>query len=136
MKTGALQGGVLSPAQFNYYMADSPTPPANIKLIKYAEDIAIRTSGGCRNQFPNIYLSQLLYSINLVYLSMSTSKSTVTLFMPDTQEHYSHTQVKLVDQVLWLKKKPTVLLVTLDSQTTFKTFQQYGSTTQHLNNAL
>ena len=45
VKTGVIQGGVLSPALFNYYLADFPTPPPNIKLIKYADDITIYTSG-------------------------------------------------------------------------------------------
>ena len=56
---------------------------------------------------------------------MSTAKSTVTLFTPDTQEHHLHPQVKLADQVLPLKKKPKVLGVTLDTHLTF---------TQHYNN--
>ena len=45
VKTGVVQGGVLSPALFNYYLADFPTPPPNIKPIKYADDITIYTSG-------------------------------------------------------------------------------------------
>ena len=44
VKTGVVPGGVLSPALFNYYLADFPTPPPNIKLIKYADDITIYTS--------------------------------------------------------------------------------------------
>ena len=56
---------------------------------------------------------------------MSTAKSTVTLFTPDTHEHHLHPQVKLADQVLLLKKKPKVLGVMLDTHLTF---------TQHCNN--
>ena len=62
-KTGVVQGGVLSPALFNYYLADFPTPPPNIKLIKYADDIAIYTSGDVVADLINglnIYLSQVL----------------------------------------------------------------------------
>ena len=44
VKTTVVQGGVLSPALFNYYLADFQTPPSNIKRIKYADDIAINTS--------------------------------------------------------------------------------------------
>ena len=66
MKTGVVQG-VLSPALFNYYLADFPTPPPNIKLIKYADDITIYTSGpvvaGLINGL-NIYLLQVLNYIN------------------------------------------------------------------------
>ena len=63
VKTGVVQGGVLSPALFNYYLADFPTPPPNIKLIKYADDITIYTSwpvvADSINGL-NIYLSQVL----------------------------------------------------------------------------
>ena len=45
VKTGVEQGGVMSPSLFNYYLADFPTPPPNINLIKYADDITIYTSG-------------------------------------------------------------------------------------------
>ena len=63
MKTGVVQGGVLSPALFDYYLADFPTPPPNIKLIKYADDSAIYTSGPVVADLINglnIYLSQVL----------------------------------------------------------------------------
>ena len=67
VKTGVVQGGVLSPALFNYYLADIPTPPPNIKLIKYADDITIYTSGPVVADLINglnIYLSQVLNDIN------------------------------------------------------------------------
>ena len=56
---------------------------------------------------------------------MSTAKSAVTLFTPNTHEHHLHQQVKLADQVLPLEKKPKVLRVTLGTHLTF---------TQHCNN--
>ena len=45
VKRGVVQGGVMSPALFNYYLADFKKPPPNTKLIKYADDIIIYTSG-------------------------------------------------------------------------------------------
>ena len=45
VKTGVVQGGVLSSALFNYYPVDIPTPPPNIKLIAYVVVITIFTSG-------------------------------------------------------------------------------------------
>ena len=127
MKTGVIQGGVLSPALFNYYLADFPTAPPNIKLIKYADDITIYTSRPVVADLINglnIYLSQVLKYIKKK-LTVSTAKSTVTLFTLDTHEHHLHPQVKFADQVLPLKKKPKVLGVTLDTHLTF---------TQHCNN--
>ena len=128
VKTEVVQGGVLSPALFNYYQADFPTPPPNIKLIKYADDITIYTSGPVVADLINglnIYLSQLLNYINNKKLTVSTAKSAVTLFTPDTHEHHLHPQVKLADQVLPLEKKPKVVGVTLDTHLPF---------TQHCNN--
>ena len=65
--TGVVQDDVLSPARINYYLADFPTPPPNIKLIKYANDITIYTSGPVVADLINglrIYLSQVLKYIN------------------------------------------------------------------------
>ena len=93
----------LSAALFNYYLADFPTPPPNIKLIKYADDITIYTSGPVVADLINglnIYLSQVLNYINNEKLTVTTAKSTVILFTPDTHEHHIHPQGKLVDQVL------------------------------------
>ena len=67
VKTGVALGGVLSPALFNYYLADFLTPPPNIKLIKYTDDITIYTSGPVVDDLINglnNYLSQVLNYIN------------------------------------------------------------------------
>ena len=82
MKTGVVQGGVLSPALYNYYLADFPIPPPSIKLIKYADDITNYTSGTVVADLINclnIYLSQVVNYINNKKPTVSTTKSTVTL---------------------------------------------------------
>ena len=120
VKTGVVQGGVLSTALFNYFLADLPTPPPNIRLIKYADDITIYTSGPVVADLINglkIYLSQVINYMKKK-LTLSTAKFTVTLFTPDTHEHHLHPQLKLDDQVLPLEKKPKVLGVTLDTHLT------------------
>ena len=66
----------------------------------------------------NIYLSQVLNYIRKK-ATVSTAKSTVTFFTPDTHEHHLHPQVKLADQVLPLEKKPKVIEVTLVTHLTF-----------------
>ena len=107
IKTGVVQG-VVSPALFNYYLAVFPTLPPNIKLIKYVNDITIYTSGPVMADLINglnIYLSQVHNYIDNKKLTVSTAKSTVTLFTPDTHKHHLHPQVKLADQVLPLKKE-------------------------------
>ena len=60
-------------------------------------------------------------------LTVSTAKSTVTHFTPDTHEYHLLSQVMLDDQVLPLKKNPKVLGVTLCTHLTF---------TQHCNNTV
>ena len=118
----------MSPVLFNYYLTDFQTPPPNIKLIKYADDITIYTSGPVlADQINglNIYLSQVLNYVNNKKLTVSKAKSTVKLFTPDTHAQNIHPQVKLADQVLSFEKKPKVLGVTLYTYLTF---------TQHCNN--
>ena len=127
MKIVVVQG-VLAPALFNYYLADFSTPPPHIKLIKHADDNTIYSSGPVVADLVNdlnIYLPQVPNCINNKKLTLSTAKSTVTLFTPDTHEHHIHPQVKLADQVLPLEKRPKVLRVTLDTHLTF---------THHCNN--
>ena len=67
----------------------------------------------------NKYLSQVLNYINNKKLTVSTAKSTVTLFTSDTHEYNLLPQVKLADQVLPLEKKPKVLGLALDTNLTF-----------------
>ena len=128
VKTGVVQGGVLSPALFNYFLADFPTPPPNIKQIKYADDITIFTFEPVMTDLINglnIYLSQVVNYINNKKLTVSATKPTVTIFTHDTHKHHIHPQVMLADQVLPLEKKPKVLGVALDTYLTF---------THHFNN--
>ena len=140
LKTGVAQGEVLSPALFNYYLDDFPTLPPNIKLIKYADDITIYTFGSVVADLINglnIYLSQVLNYIPQKKLTVSTTKSIVTLFTPDTHEHHLHPQVKLSDQVLPFEKKPKVLGVTLDTHLTFtQSCNNITVTMQQRNNVL
>ena len=96
VKTGVVQGGVLSPALFNYYLADFPTPPPNIKLIRYADDITIYISGqvvaGLINSL-NIYLS-------LVLSYITNNKLTVLTACSDTfHARYSRTPFTSASEV-------------------------------------
>ena len=122
VKTGVAQAGVLSPALFNYYLADIPIPPPNTKLINYADDITTNASGPVVAEIINglnIYLSQVLNYINNKKLTVSPATYTVTLFTPDTHEHHILPQVKLDDQVLPLEKKSKLFGVTLDTHLNF-----------------
>ena len=118
MKTGVVQGGVLPPALFSYYLVDFPTTPPSIKLNKYADDLTIYTPGPMVADIINglnIYQSQVLNYINNKKQTVSAAMSTVTLFMPDSHEHHLHPQVNLADHVLPLEKKPYVFGETRDT---------------------
>ena len=87
VKTGVVQGRVLSSALFNYCLSDFPTLPPNIKLIKYADDITIYTSRPVVAYLINglnIYQSQVLNYINSKKLTVSMTKSTVTQILTST----------------------------------------------------
>ena len=79
VKTGVIIGGDLSPAHFNYYVADFPTPRPYVNLIKYADGITISTS---RPEVVdpinglNMYLSQVVNYTNSKTLSVPPAKST------------------------------------------------------------
>ena len=105
VKTGVVRGGAMSPALFNYYLADFPSPPPSIKLIKYADDITIYTSGPVVADLimASTHICRKCSTTSATKNLVSTAKSTVTLFAPNTHEHYLHPQVTLADQVLPLK---------------------------------
>jgi retron-type reverse transcriptase len=44
IRQGVPQGGVISPQLFTFYIANMPTPPNNIQIITYADDITIISS--------------------------------------------------------------------------------------------
>ena len=122
-----VQGGVQSPVLFNSYLAEFPTPPPNIKLIKYADGTTINISGQVVADLINglnIYLSQVL---NYKKLTVSAAIFTVTFFMPDTHEHHIHPQVKQADQVLHQKKSKCVRSDARHTSHFHTTLQQYRS---------
>ena len=45
VRSGVPQGGVLSPALFNAYMARLPTPPDPVHITSYADDCTVYASG-------------------------------------------------------------------------------------------
>ena len=120
--TGVLQGSVILSALFNAYISDLFPPPADVKLVSYADDITVYTSGPTIPPLTdklNGYLEQLSTFLSDRSLTLSTSKSTVTLFSPNTHEARYHPQVKINGSVLPLERRPKILGIIFDIMLTF-----------------
>lgn len=118
VRTGVPQGAVSSPILFNFYLANLPPAPPGIKVIQYADDISIYTSGtSINNMCTNInnYINSVTDYLEERELLVSAEKSTVTLFTPDTHEYNLHPQIKIKGELIRLDKTPKVLGVTFDT---------------------
>ena len=116
--TGVPQGAVSSPISFNFYLANLPPAPPGIKVIQYADDISIYTSGtSIKNMCTHInsYINLVTDYLEERELLVSTEKLMVTLFTPDTHEFDVHPKIKIKGETIRLDKDPKVLGVTFDT---------------------
>lgn len=99
VKQGVPQGGVLSPALFNFYMANLPTSTDDaVKIISYTDDITIlcnNTSSTVASTKINSYLVELSTWLRNKFLCLSPSKSTSTLFTSWNREIYDVLNIKV-----------------------------------------
>ena len=90
-KTGVPQGGVISPALFNLYLSDIPTPHNPIiHLTGYADDITITaTHPNYRTAERTLqpYLNTISTWAKNNNLKLNANKTQATLFSPDHAEH-------------------------------------------------
>ena len=106
----------------NLDISDLPPPPPGIKVISYADDITIYASASSPSSlYPslNSYLDSLYLFLSSKQLIISSSKSTVTLFTPDTHEAIVHPQIFINNSLLPLARHPKILGVTFDTMFTF-----------------
>ena len=119
---GVPQGGVLSPALFNYYMSSMPLPPNNITVVSYADDITILSSGTKPADLCmpiNAYLDELNDWMKKRQLILSAEKSTTTLFTTWNKENGSDLNIMVAGKKLTYCRTPKVLGVTFDPSLTF-----------------
>ena len=137
---GVPQGSVISPALFNAYVSNIPDTPSNIHVISYADDFTVFASDPKIDRMVpplNQYLDELSSFFTRRSLTLSATKSTVTLFTPHKQEANIHPPIRINNADLPLDKNPRILGIQFD---TFYTFAKHARSTakrtQHRNNIL
>ena len=96
VRTGVPQGSKWSPSLFNDYITDMPRPTPQVKRVCYADDITVWASGPKIPQsMINSYLREGGIYLKENSLLISASKSTVTLFTPDTHQFQTQPNITL-----------------------------------------
>ena len=96
-KTGVPQGGVLSPTLFNIYTSDIPSPPPNINITVYADDITM-TSTDTNKQIAQAKLQPYLEEIaswtlkNQLHLNPDKNNQHPLHPRPSRIQHTAYTQ--------------------------------------------
>ena len=121
-KTGVPQGGVLSPTLFNIYTSDIPSPPPNINMTVYADDITM-TSTDTNNQIAQAklqpYLQEIASWTQQNQLHLNPDKTTSTLFTPDPAEYSTQLTLNIDNVVIPTVKNPKILGLTFDPKLTY-----------------
>ena len=121
-KAGVPQGGVLSPTLFNIYMSDLPTPPRDIHVTTYADDITIYSSDKnytIAQQRLQPYLEDVQTWTKANNLKLNASKTMTTLFTPDPAEYRDELSLQLDNTRLPTIRNPKILGLTFDPKLTF-----------------
>ena len=121
-KAGVPQGGVLSPTLFNIYMSDLPTPPRDIHVTTYADDITIYSSDKnytIAQQRLQPYLEDVQTWTKANDLKLNASKTMTTLFTPDPAEYRDELSLQLDNTRLPTIRNPQILGLTFDPKLTF-----------------
>jgi hypothetical protein len=111
-------------------MSDIPTPPPNVHLITYADDITIYSSHQNYTEAQNHiqpYLTQIHTWTNTNNLLLNAGKTTTTLFTPDPAEYSTKLTLNINNTILPTIQHPTILGLTFDPKLTFHKHAQNTS---------
>ena len=111
------QGGVLSPCLFNIYMATAPIPPEDEKLVSYADDCTVLSSGPIISEIEtktNSYLAVLLKWFEENSFELSPGKSSATLITTFSNESSRTLKIEVESNRIPTEKHPKLLGVTFE----------------------
>ena len=120
---GVPQGSIISPTLFNYYVSNAPVPPPNIKVVSYADDFTVYSSGTVLEKLEreiNQFIPTLVDFFETRGLAISTSKSSATILTLSTGERKFPLKIKVHGQPVPIEHHPKILGVTLDPSLSFK----------------
>ena len=118
MKQGVPQGGVLSSFLFNLYIRSLPSPSEDVKIITYADEITITTSGpDVKKMAVNVteHLKKFSEWLKSRKLVLSAEKSTTTIFTNWSKEVGFVPEVYVNVEKIPLIKTPKVLGAVFDN---------------------
>ena len=119
---GVPQGSKLAPSLLSFYIADIPTPTEPVKRVCYADDLTVWVTGvniPDMEDSLNSYLEEITTYLKDNSLLISSPKTSVTLFTPDTHQAKTHPRILIEDSRLPLVQCPKILGVHMDTSLSF-----------------
>ena len=107
---------------FNIYTSDIPTPPNQVQIESYADDITTLTSHHKIKEAEERlqpYLNDIYNWTQDNDLQLNADKSTATLFTPHTAEYHTTLNLTINNKTIPTVKNPKILGLHLDPQVTF-----------------